>query len=142
MTHTTPQDVTHRTERTERIAENAFLKLIARGAMVAVLPMCGWLISEVVSLRTSLSRAPDQLALVETRIGAKIDQVESRSVGRLSIAEDRLSAQSRRADAVDVRTEALSKEIAALTTQVAILVEQLRALLAASQPTVRPGQSR
>jgi len=126
---------TNRTERmTERVAENAFLKLFARASMLGILPLCGWLISEVVSLRNAASRAPDQIALVETRIVAKIDQVEARAIGRVSAAESRLNDQSRRLEVSDNRAEKLSREVSALTVSVAVLVSRIDALLIANPP--------
>lgn len=84
--------------KTDRIAENAILKLIARGAVLLAMPMLAWNVKTLIDLQAAVQRIPDQILVVETRMA-----------GRIGTVEDRLSAEARRSDSQDQRIERLER---------------------------------
>ena len=84
--------------KTERLAHNAILTLIARGAMVLAAPLLAWNIRTMIDMQAAIARIPDQILVVETRL-----------LGRVSSVEDRLGAYLRRMDGHDQRLERLER---------------------------------
>jgi hypothetical protein len=84
--------------RSERLARNAALTVIARGAALCAIPLLGWNVKTLVDLQAAIQRIPDQILVVETRLA-----------GRIGTVEDRVGAQSRRADSQDQRIERLER---------------------------------
>lgn len=81
-----------------QLASNAVLTLVARGAMVVVVPLLGWNLKTIVDMQAAIARIPDQILVVETRL-----------VGRVQAVDDRLGAQSRRLDGNDQRLDRLER---------------------------------
>jgi hypothetical protein len=84
--------------KADRLAENAILKLVARGAMLLVVPLLVWNVKTLIDLQGVVQRIPDQILVVETRLA-----------GRIGTIEDRLSGQGRRSDGQDQRIERLER---------------------------------
>lgn len=112
--------------KAERLAHNAVLTLIARGAMV-VATAC------LIPAGIGLLDMRTDIKLMRSEVTGKIDQVEQRLAARIAAVEDRQGAQSRRMDITDTRIERLTEISAKFSVDVAVLTEQIRALLAANQ---------
>jgi len=84
--------------KTERLAHNAILTLIARAAVVLAAPLVAWNIKTMVDMQSAIARIPDQILVVETRL-----------MGRVSATEDRLGAYLRRMDSHEQRIERLER---------------------------------
>jgi len=115
--------------KAERYAENALFKLIARGSMALALPALIGLVVLVLDMRAQIMGQAGSIAVLETRLMARIVAVE-----------DRQGAQSRRMDITDQRIERLADLTGKFAVDTAVLAEQIRALIAASQQ--KPGVSR
>lgn len=84
--------------KAERLARNAILTLIARGAILCAMPLLAWNVKTLLDLQAAVQRIPDQILVVETRL-----------TGRIATVEDRLGAQARRSDGQDHRIERLER---------------------------------
>lgn len=84
--------------RSERLAHNSILTVVARCAALCAVPLMGWNVKTLVDLQAAIQRIPDQILVVETRLSGRIDTVESS-----------VSAQSRRSDGLDQRVERLER---------------------------------
>jgi len=109
------------------VANNAVLMAVGRAAQVIGVPLLlgllGWLLTLVLALKDDVSRLNGQVAVLETRLTARIVSTE-----------DRLGAQSRRMDITDARIERLADLTGKFSVDTAVLAEQIRALIAASKP--------
>ena len=115
--------MTDTASKTERYAENALFKLIARGSMTLAAPAVIGLVVLVLDMRAQITAQAGSIAVLETRLTARIAAVE-----------DRQGAQSRRMDLTDQRIERLADLTGKFAVDTAVLAEQIRALIAASQP--------
>lgn len=97
--------------------------------MTLAAPAVIGLVVLVLDMRMQVAAQAGQVAVLETRLTA-----------RMSAVEDRQGAQSRRMDLTDQRIERLADLTGKFAVDAAVLAEQIRALIAASQP--KPGGSR
>jgi hypothetical protein len=120
----------------DQAAENAWLKLAGRAAMVIGIPLLGWFADkqhgELVSLRkdyaglekqigkleTAQQRVPDQLLIVEGRINARVQQLETRQD---SLSSRQQADSDRISDLVRITTD--------LATKHAVLLERMTTLI-------------
>lgn len=84
--------------KAEKLANNAILTLVARGAVMLAAPLLAWNIKTMVDMQAAIARIPDQILVVETRL-----------LGRVASVEDRLGAYLRRMDGQDQRLERLER---------------------------------
>lgn len=101
--------------KAERLAHNAILILIARGAMLCAMPLLVWSLKTLIDVQA-------QVAVLETRLSARIAAIE-----------DRQGAQSRRMDVTDGRIDRLAEIANKFATDSAVLAERIRALLDGQQ---------
>lgn len=78
-------------ERTERAAENVYLRLVARYAMAASLPLMGFIL-------TMAFKAQESAIRQEEKITALSDRMDRQIVSVTTIINSRLDAQGRRID--------------------------------------------
>ncbi len=112
--------------KAEKLAHNATLMVVARAAMVLGTPLVvgllGWVASVLLDLRAEQTRQAGQIAVLETRLSARIAAIE-----------DRQGAQSRRMDLTDARIDRLADIANKFATDSAVLAERIRALLEGQQ---------
>lgn len=115
--------------KTERVVENTWFKLVARGAMT----LAGLLLVPAVVALFQLSAAVDRLAAANTQLKtelvARVDQTEARINLRLAPLESRQNTQSDWMRQTEVRVDQLTDRITKITVQVAVLVERNTALV-------------
>lgn len=112
--------------KAEKLANNAVLTLIARGAMVIA---CAALVPAGVGL---LDMRTD-IRLLRADMLSSIKDVDQRTAARILALEDRQGAQSRRMDITDQRIERLADITGKFAVDTAVLAEQIKALIAANQ---------
>jgi uncharacterized coiled-coil protein SlyX len=109
--------------KAEKLAHNAVLMLVARGAMLLAVPLLAWNLKTTTETQAAVQRVPDQLAVLESRINQRLAPLE----GRQNTQSDRLRDQ-------DAKIDALTEKVTQITVQVAVLVERINALLASRLP--------
>lgn len=130
------------TTKAERLAGNAVLTLIARGAMGVIATLAVPAVIALFSMSSSIERLAAANTQLKTELVAQIDRTEARINLRLSPLESRQDTQSARLRDQDAKIDTLTDKLTQTVVQVAVLVERINALIAASQPPPRPGGAR